>query len=203
MKGPPVWLAQEQVDALAEQFKETSRFRGWIILAGAVMSNHVHLVVGVPGDPDPDKLLGDYKAWGTRRLNTQWGKRPNGTWWADGGSKRKLPREESVWSAIAYVLRQAGALRIWIAKGWEPPEDVIRLGGSPVSRRTALREQAEATHCLSRLSFVHWPARSHALGLLTQGRSPGPGTAWPGRIPINPAGRGAGQPRPADARPFA
>ena len=127
MKGSPVRLSQDQADALADQFEETSRFRGGFILAGAVMSNHVHLVVGVPGDPDPEKLLGDYKAWGTRRLNSEWGKRPNGTWWADGGSKRKLPREESVWSAIAYVLRLAGALRIWVAEGWEPSADVIPL----------------------------------------------------------------------------
>ena len=120
MAGPPVWLTRGQADALADQFEETARFRGWIVLAGAVMGNHVHLVVGVPGDPDPEKLLGDFKARGCRRLNTGWGRRPNGTWWADRGSKRKLPDEAAVRAAIVYVLRQPGALRVWVAPGWEP-----------------------------------------------------------------------------------
>ncbi len=120
MKGDSVWLTQSQADVLAEQFQETARFRMWIMLAGAVISNHVHLVVGVPGDPDPEKLLGDFKAWGTRRLNKGWGFRPNGTWWADHGSKRKLPDENAVRAAVAYVWQQAGALRVWVAEGWEP-----------------------------------------------------------------------------------
>ena len=74
MLGPTVLLDQPQADAVAEQFRETARYRGWLILAGAVMPNHIHLVVGVPGDPSPDKLLGDFKAWGTRRLNSGWGR---------------------------------------------------------------------------------------------------------------------------------
>ena len=126
MKGPPILLTQEQADAVADQFIETARFRGWSILAGAVMCNHVHLVLGVPGDPSPTKLLGDFKAWGTRRLDIGWGKPAGETWWTDGGSKRKLPAEESVLAAVAYVYCQPNALRVWVAEGWEPsPESPV------------------------------------------------------------------------------
>src|SRR5690348_12266306 len=55
MTSEPVWLTPPQADALVEQFEDTARHRGWVILAGAVMGNHVHLVVGVPGDPSPEK----------------------------------------------------------------------------------------------------------------------------------------------------
>lgn len=114
MTGETVLLTANQADALAEQLVETARHRGWIILAGAVMSNHVHLVVGVPGDPDPEKLLGDFKAWGSRKLNRGWGKRPNGTWWVEHGSRRKLPNETAVQGAVSYVAEQSGALRVWV-----------------------------------------------------------------------------------------
>jgi REP element-mobilizing transposase RayT len=122
MKGPPILLSYEQAVQVAEQFQETARHRTWSILAGAVMSNHVHLVIAVLGDPDPGKMLVDFKAWGTRRLNARWGKRPNGSWWSEGGSKRKLPNEDAIFGAVNYVWRQAGALRVWVAEGWEPKQ---------------------------------------------------------------------------------
>jgi REP element-mobilizing transposase RayT len=50
MTGESVRLTPSQADALVEQFEDTARHRGWVILAGAVMSNHVHLVVGMSGD---------------------------------------------------------------------------------------------------------------------------------------------------------
>jgi REP element-mobilizing transposase RayT len=119
MTGEVILLTEAQANALADQLLETALHRRWVILAGAVMCNHVHLVIGVPGDPDPEKLLGDFKAWGTRKLNKGWGRRPNGTWWVEHGSMRKLSNEASVQGAIAYVAQQPGALRVWVAKGWE------------------------------------------------------------------------------------
>jgi hypothetical protein len=75
-----VLLVPAQAEALAGQLRETASHRGWRLLVLAVMANHVHVVVGVPGDPDPDKLLADFKAYGTRRLNKGWGRREH--WWA-------------------------------------------------------------------------------------------------------------------------
>ena len=111
--GTPVFLAAHHASLLAEQFRQTAAFRGWTILAGAIMTNHVHLVVRVPGDPDPAGLLHDFKSYGTRRLQ-QAGMRPTGArWWTHGGSRRKLPDEHAVAAAIRYVLNQPHALITW------------------------------------------------------------------------------------------
>jgi REP element-mobilizing transposase RayT len=118
MTGDPIFLSLDQANAVLAQLLETATFRKWHVLAAAVVANHVHIVFGVMGDPDPEGLLGDYKAYGTRTLNRGWGRRPNGTWWADKGSKRKLANEESVKGAVIYVATQEGALAIYIAPEW-------------------------------------------------------------------------------------
>src|SRR5262245_29653151 len=84
MTADAVRLNLLQAGAIAEQVRETAHHRGWRLLALAVMNNHVHVVVGVLGDPDPEKLLGDFKAWATRRLNAGWGRRER--WWTQSGS---------------------------------------------------------------------------------------------------------------------
>jgi hypothetical protein len=98
---------------LLNQFHETAQYRGWRVLAVAVMTNRFHLVVGVPGDPNPTKVLGDFKAYGSRALNARWGKPASGTWWTYDGSKRKLPDEAALRAAIAYVRSQFDPLVIW------------------------------------------------------------------------------------------
>ena len=98
---------------VVEQFRETAAYRGWSLYAAAVMSNHVHLVVGVPEDPDPAKLLHDFKSYATRALKTH-GHVPAGArWWTESGSRRKLPDERAVQAAVEYVLRQQRPLVVW------------------------------------------------------------------------------------------
>jgi len=125
MAGDAVWLTVEQASPLAEQFRETAVFRGWSLLALAIMANHVHLVVGVPGDPEPESLLRDFKSYGSRRLNGRFGKPASGTWWTASGSTRKLPDERAMSAAIRYVRNQHKPLVVWAEN---PPTDV---GGSP------------------------------------------------------------------------
>ena len=69
LAGDPVRLNRAQAEVVRHQFEETARCRGWQLLAGAIMANHVHLVVGVPGDPDPSALLRDFKSYASRALN--------------------------------------------------------------------------------------------------------------------------------------
>src|SRR5262249_47365639 len=104
--GDPVWLTAEQARIIVEQFQQTAGYRGWQLLAAAVMANHLHLVVAVPGDPDPAKLLHDFKSYASRALKAK-GHEPSGSrWWTESGSRRKLPDERAVLAATAYVLRQ-------------------------------------------------------------------------------------------------
>jgi REP element-mobilizing transposase RayT len=116
LKCPPIHLTRQQAELLLAQFRETAAHRGWVLLAVAVMANHVHLVVGVPGDPDPETLLRDFKSYGSRALNRHGGTPASGTWWTTSGSKRKLPHGEAVRSAVDYVVRkQAFPLLVWEA----------------------------------------------------------------------------------------
>jgi REP element-mobilizing transposase RayT len=113
MTGRPVVLSIKHADILLAQFQETVRFRDWLLIAVAIMQTHLHLVVGVTGDPEPSLVLGDLKSYGSQALNRDIGRSPSGTWWTDLGSKRKLPDARSVESAVAYVTTQENPLLIW------------------------------------------------------------------------------------------
>src|SRR5438105_3985225 len=52
MKGSPIFLDMEKAEKLLGQFQETASFRQWSLRAIAIMANHFHIVVEVPGDPD-------------------------------------------------------------------------------------------------------------------------------------------------------
>jgi REP element-mobilizing transposase RayT len=113
LKAEAIRLTRKQAQELAEQLHETAAFRRWTLLAFAIVPNHVHLVVGVVGDPEPTKLLNDFKSYATRRLNSGWTTPENGTWWTESGSKRKLPDENSILGAVRYTVEQEAALVIW------------------------------------------------------------------------------------------
>lgn len=113
LKSSPVTLNREQADSLFQQFGQTCDFRKWLLLAAAIMTTHLHLLVGVSDDPDPDKILGDLKAHGTRRLNSDWGSRPSGTWWTTGGSTRKLKDRLSIPAVGHYIQNQPSPLLVW------------------------------------------------------------------------------------------
>jgi REP element-mobilizing transposase RayT len=126
LKGPKVLLSSAQADAVCAQFVETALHRGWLLLAASVMANHVHLVVSVTGDPDPSKLLGDFKSYGSRALNREWKRPASETWWTTSGSKRKLPSEEAVRASVAYVVDQKFRLALYVPpevpRDWYPGE---------------------------------------------------------------------------------
>jgi len=126
MRGPPIYLTTAHSEICLAQFQETARHRGWQIRAVAIMFNHFHIVLGVPGDPSPSKLLGDFKSWATRRLSATFGKPASETWWTERGSKRKLPNEVAVLNAIRYVIYdQPNPLLTW------SPETGLHLGLPP------------------------------------------------------------------------
>ena len=110
--GLPVYLTADQAAVALDQFRRTASHRGWFLLAAAVMRNHAHLVVGVPGDPEPDTLLRDFKSYASRALNGRWPRPPSGTWWTQSGSTRKLADAAS---AVEYVLSQEYPLVVWAA----------------------------------------------------------------------------------------
>ncbi len=131
LRGPPVCLDILHAVQLFAQFKETADFRGWLLRAVSIMFNHFHIVVGVPGDPSPSKILGDFKSWGTRRLTDYFGEPASKTWWTESGSKRKLPDEKAVAGAAIYALyKQPRPLLTW------SPETGLHFGPPPESDPT-------------------------------------------------------------------
>ena len=123
MKGEPVALTADQAAEIVAQVIETAKYRGWTLLAVAVMWNHVHVVVAVPGDPDPADLLRDFKSYAARRLNRRWGKPASGTWWTESGSRRILRGDGAVPGAVDYVARrQPNPLAVWVAPEPGPGE---------------------------------------------------------------------------------
>jgi REP element-mobilizing transposase RayT len=106
MRGDPILLDIDKAKALLEQFRETATYRGWTLLAVAILATHIHLIVGVSGDPDPTTLTRDFKAYGSRRLNKSWGKPASETWWVESGSERILNSDASLEAAVFYVLVQ-------------------------------------------------------------------------------------------------
>jgi REP element-mobilizing transposase RayT len=137
MKGDPVRLLLDQALSLLEQFRETANHRGWTLFAVGIMANHVHLVVGVPGDPSPASILRDFKAYGSRQLNRSWTKPKSDTWWTESGSKRKLQPPHAVLAGIRYVIEQEFPLVIWTV----PIPELNVLGGFIVPAQ--LRDQRD------------------------------------------------------------
>jgi REP element-mobilizing transposase RayT len=107
MKGNPVWLTKEQARVVLAAFMETAELQGWWLAAAAVMSNHIHLIATVDGDPDPGDLLRRFKTYSSRALNALGEKQ---TWWTASGSTRKLPDISALNAALRYVMEQPGAL---------------------------------------------------------------------------------------------
>jgi REP element-mobilizing transposase RayT len=97
---PPIYLTLDQAVALLPQFQQTASYRNWILLAVAIMANHAHVVVGVPGDPNPGDLLRDFKSYASRVLNRRWGTPPSDTWWTESGSMQKLPDEPALRAGV-------------------------------------------------------------------------------------------------------
>ena len=90
--GDCVRLTSSQAAIVRVQFNQTARYRDWWILAGAIMANHVHLVVGAPGDPDPASMLRDFKSYASRALNDQFPRPKSGTWWTRARIEEKNHR---------------------------------------------------------------------------------------------------------------
>jgi hypothetical protein len=45
MRGKPIWLTGEQAAVVGEDLLATLAYRGWELVAAAVIANHVHVVV--------------------------------------------------------------------------------------------------------------------------------------------------------------
>ncbi len=102
MVDPPIELSESDRQLVEATVGEVAAHRGWTLVAVAVRSNHVHMVVENPGCR-PEKVMNDFKAWTTRRLREA-GRWPTDTHgWTRHGSTRYLWNERQVAAAAEYV----------------------------------------------------------------------------------------------------
>lgn len=97
-----------QLRALVEQsIRETCTAKEWRLHAIHVRTNHVHLVVSCP--LDPESVLGTVKAWATRDLRKAGAIATDERLWTRHGSTRYLWDDRSVEAACFYVIELQGA----------------------------------------------------------------------------------------------
>ncbi|MFN0073159.1 MAG: transposase [Chloroflexota bacterium] len=106
MKHASYWIDEDRRAVIAAAITEVCEFRGWILRASHVRSNHVHVVVQVP--ERPERIIGDFKKIASRRLAEILGEPRDRPRWARHGSTRYLWSVESVETAVRYVVEAQG-----------------------------------------------------------------------------------------------
>lgn len=120
IEGDPDMLATMQrklsqvpylIDAAArgvieDTIAEVCLHRQWRMDVYNVCTNHVHVVMN--GNATPEKMLGDLKAWCTRRLREGQIIASDRRVWTDGGSTVYLWNARELADAVDYVANQQG-----------------------------------------------------------------------------------------------
>ena len=99
-------MDQTRRDAVLEAIQEVCVHRAWRLLAAHVRSNHVHTVV--EAEVPPERVMGDFKAYASRRLNAMRLDEPNRKRWGRHGSTRWLWKPQHVSAAMQYVVAEQG-----------------------------------------------------------------------------------------------
>jgi REP element-mobilizing transposase RayT len=93
-------------DAVLEAIQEVCEHRGWSLLAAHVRSNHVHTVVAA--EVPPERVMSDFKAYASRRLNQMELDAPKRKRWTRHGSTRWLWKPRHISAAMQYVVAEQG-----------------------------------------------------------------------------------------------
>jgi REP element-mobilizing transposase RayT len=106
MDQPPYNLDQIRRDIVMGAIRDVCAHRGWVLVAAHVRSNHVHTVV--QAEVPPERVMGDFKAYASRRLNSMRLDDPRRKRWARHGSTRWLWKPQHVSAAVQYVVAEQG-----------------------------------------------------------------------------------------------
>ncbi len=110
MGHPPFRLTKAARDLVTNTIEEHCRQRGWELLAVNARSNHVHVVVGFAGVA-PEMMMGEWKAWSSRRLRERGLAGPGQTVWTRHGSTRYVWKKRDLDPVVAYVVEGQDASR--------------------------------------------------------------------------------------------
>ena len=102
-KGETVWLSAEQARIVAESLLETCRSRGWVVKRGAVMSNHVHVLV--MNCPDDGAVVLRVLKGVTQATLSATVAKPR-RWWTRSGSQRYIHGDRGLLTVSQYIEEQ-------------------------------------------------------------------------------------------------
>ena len=106
MEQAPYHLDHIRREAVLEAIQEVSAHRSWNLLAAHVRSTHVHAVVKT--EAPPERVMIDFKAYASRRLNQMRLDKPDCKRWVRHGSTRYLWEPEQLVAAVHYVVAEQG-----------------------------------------------------------------------------------------------
>lgn len=119
-----------------QTIQEVCQYRGWTLLAAHIRTNHVHVVVRA--DHPPEKVMTDFKAYASRKLNAGGFESPERKRWTRHGSTRYLWQPAHVAAAIRYVVdKQGQPMAVY-----EDREHAA--GAAPALDSTVMKEASEA-----------------------------------------------------------
>jgi len=110
MKQEPYRLSEAARQVVKETIEDHCLRRGWELLAVNVRSNHVHVVVQF-AEVAPEVMIGEWKAWSSRRLRRRGFAASAQPVWTKHGSTRYLWKERELAPAVRYVLEGQDADR--------------------------------------------------------------------------------------------
>ena len=99
LKHPPVVFDPDERLFVDHTIRDHAHHREWVLRALNVRTNHVHVVIA--SDAPPEAVMGQFKAWASRRLRERW--RESRPVWSRHGSTRYLNTRASFMRAIEYV----------------------------------------------------------------------------------------------------
>jgi len=100
-------LDEQRRRSVLQAICDQANHRGWKLWAVHVRSDHVHVVISA-AEISPERILVDLKAYSSRRLREVFDEDADRMRWTRHGSTRYLWDEQSLSSAIHYVLERQG-----------------------------------------------------------------------------------------------
>jgi REP element-mobilizing transposase RayT len=99
MKQETVVLSEPLRTIVDATIREVIAYRGWLLHALNVRTNHIHVVV--TANRRPETVMEQLKAWCSRRLSENFGRKQK--WWTEHGSTKWINDEAYLSNAIRYV----------------------------------------------------------------------------------------------------
>lgn len=111
LSQPPYILDEARRRIVLATIQEVCQYRGWRLIACHIRSTHVHIIV--VASANPEKVMGDIKAYASRRLTEAGFENKDRKRWTRHGSTRYIWDDEFLRNAINYALNRQGERMQW------------------------------------------------------------------------------------------